>query len=257
MLRIAGQVLTPRLIVFDKDGTLIAFDALWHTWFRCLLEELAARMQMDAFTQTGLAETLGYDPESGAWDPRGPLTLASVGEVALLIAGQLYRCRHIPWEEALTIVEQARRAAHARVQQMDLVHPIGDVRGLFSRLRSEGLLLALATTDDRAPTLYALEKLGISALLATVVCGDDGIPPKPAPDMALEICRRLGVAPHDAIMLGDTVADLLMARQAGYARAIGVTSGAASGELLAPHADLVIPDIHAIEIIPSSAVKAP
>ena len=41
MLRIAGQELDPRLIVFDKDGTLVAFDVLWHTRFARLMDRHA------------------------------------------------------------------------------------------------------------------------------------------------------------------------------------------------------------------------
>ena len=70
-----------------------------------------------------------------------------------------------------------------------------------------------------------------------------------APDMGLEICRRLDVSPHDTIMVGDSVADLSMAREAGYAYAVGVTSGALTRDMLAPYADAVIPDIQAIEIV--------
>jgi HAD superfamily hydrolase (TIGR01509 family) len=137
----------------------------------------------------------------------------------------------------------------------ELTMPIGDVRGTLERLKRHGLLLALATTDTRATTERALAHLGLSPLFATILCGDEGIPLKPAPDMALEICRRLSVPPQEAIMVGDTSVDLTMARKAGYAWAIGVTSGALSREALAPYADLIIPDIHAIEVLPMDGEK--
>ena len=148
--------------------------------------------------------------------------------------------------------------AHAGAPPLvDLLEPIGDVKGTLQRLKDQGLLLALATTDDRIPTEEALHELGLSSLFATTICGDDGIPLKPAPDMAREICSRLGVAPQEAMMVGDTVADLIMAREAGYGHLIGVTSGALSRDLLAPHADMVISDIHAIEIVPPREDERP
>ena len=249
MLSVAGRLLNPRLVVFDKDGTLIAFDEMWHTWFDRLMETIASQVPLDSAMRESFAGTLGYDLETGAWDPMGPLTLASTSEVVLLIAGQIYRYQNKTWDEALSIVHKAERIARALLSKEDLVEPIGDVRAALQRIVDQGLLLALATTDDRESTERALEELGLSSLFATTICSDDGIPLKPAPDMAAEICRRLGIDPRDAVMVGDTVADLTMARQAGYGCAIAVTSGALSPDMLAPHADLVIPDIHAIHVL--------
>lgn len=251
MLAIAERIYDPRLVVFDKDGTLIAFDALWHAWFRRLLEAILCHLPLDADARIGLAATLGCDLESDVWDPLGPLTLASTGEVELLLASQLYHYGRVSWPQALEIVADAKREASQVLSQQSLLRPIGDVKGFLSCLRQAGLLLALATTDDRVATEHHLEMMGIPGLFAAIVCGDDGVPLKPAPDMALEICRRVQVAPAKALMIGDTVADLLMARRAGYLAAIGVTSGAMPAELLAPVADAVIADIHHIAIVPN------
>ena len=241
-----GEV--PRLIVFDKDGTLIRFEEMWHTWFDALMAAIASQVPLDAATREGLAGTMGYDGATGDWDPMGPLTIASTSEVVLLMASQLYRYQNKSWDEALTIVRAAERIARSTLSEEELVKPIGDVRGTLRRLRARGILLGLATTDDRVATERALLKLNISCLFAATVCGDDGFPLKPAPDMAVEICRRLGIDPGEAAMVGDTVADLTMARQAGYGWVIAVTSGPVSYDMLAPHADLVLPDIHAIEV---------
>ncbi len=77
------------------------------------------------------------------------------------------------------------------------------------------------------------------------MCGDDDGPTKPDPATLVEIAGRLGVGIDRTAMVGDTPADLRMARAAG-ARAIGVASGVASAEDLAPDADVVLGSIAAL-----------
>ncbi|NLG26722.1 MAG: HAD family hydrolase [Chloroflexi bacterium] len=247
MLRVLDRQLDVRLVILDKDGTLLAFDVMWHTWFANLLQALNHEGRLAAETLAGLAATLGYDPATGAWDPLGALTVAPTAEVLVLIAGQLCAHERAPYDDALARVRRAQRYVQQHSPLEDLAQPIGDLHGWLQRVRASGALLALATTDLRAETERALARLGVLDLFATSVCGDDGVPLKPDAQMALEICRRTGVPPEQAIMVGDTVADLQMARAAGLACAIGVTSGGVPAALLAPYADVLIADIHAIE----------
>lgn len=249
MLRIGERLFDARLVIFDKDGTLIAFDAMWHAWYDAFLARLTDQAPFTLEFKLGLAATLGYEPDDQVWDPAGPLTLASTSEVGLLTASQVYRYLGKGWDEALAMVARAQEQARALLLTDALVEPVGDVRATVTRLKESGLLVALATADTRQPAEAALAKLGIAGLLDATVCGDDGVPLKPAPDMALELCRRLGVAPQEAIMVGDTISDLQMARRAGLGLAVGVTSGANSAAILAPFADCIIADIHAIEIV--------
>ena len=77
--------------------------------------------------------------------------------------------------------------------------------------------MAVATSDDRAPTEATLAGLDLAALVDAIVCADDGLPIKPAPDAFLHVCGLLGVAPERTAMVGDSVMDLQMARAAGPA----------------------------------------
>jgi HAD superfamily hydrolase (TIGR01509 family) len=124
-----------------------------------------------------------------------------------------------------------------------LARPLGDLPTLFGALRARSLRIAVATTDDRAPTLATLEGLGIAPLVDALACGDDGHPIKPAPDAILVLCEKLGIAPPQVAMVGDTAADLRMGRAAGVGVNIGVLSGVGSAALLTPLADLLLPSV--------------
>ncbi|PIO77773.1 hypothetical protein TELCIR_00114 [Teladorsagia circumcincta] len=92
--------------------------------------------------------------------------------------------------------------------------------------------------------MVMLRWFGVEELVDIIVCGDDpGSKPKPHPHNAILICRVLQVEPENAVMVGDTLADLGMARAAGLGAAVGVLSGVGGLDHLESHADILIPHV--------------
>ncbi|KAK6025357.1 haloacid dehalogenase-like hydrolase, partial [Ostertagia ostertagi] len=119
--------------------------------------------------------------------------------------------------------------------------PVCDLQKLFRELRSLGCKLALCTADSRAATEQQMRLLGIASLLDDVVCGNDhGIIPKPSPHCAIQICKRLEVPLHQAIMVGDTIADLKMGRVAGLRASVGVLTGVGNRDTLKEYSDYFV-----------------
>jgi phosphoglycolate phosphatase len=251
MLEIDGQIYTPQLVIFDKDGTLIDFHLLWHTWFSRLLGELEMNIPFTEELRLAIAGTLGYSLANDIWLPEGPLTLAPLGEIRLLIAGQLFRFLDLSWNQAVALVNTVEANVRMNLPFANLVRPVGDVRGLLMKMRASGLLIAIATGDIRQIAEISLRVAKIDDLIDVLICADDGIPTKPAPDAVEEICRRLGVAPAHAIMVGDSVDDITMAHSAGMLAAVGVSSGASPITILVSQADVIIGDIQDIHIVPN------
>src|SRR3954452_10709568 len=77
------------LVVFDKDGTLISFEAMWTGWARDLGSrlEIATRRPVagDVFA------TIGYDPAADRVVPGGPLAVATMAQIENLIGAVLRR----------------------------------------------------------------------------------------------------------------------------------------------------------------------
>lgn len=99
-------------------------------------------------------------------------------------------------------------------------------------LRSRGLKLACVTNKPREFTLPLLEQRQLAGYFDAVVAGDEVKEKKPHPALLLEACARLGVAPAQARMIGDSVNDALAARAAGM-RALLVETGYNEGESVA------------------------
>lgn len=226
----------PALIIFDKDGTLIDFHAMWVAWAR----ELARRLEAVAGLplSDGLYRAMDFDPASGRIAPGGPLAVAPAADLRVLTLDVLQTAGLSPQAAAAAL-----EAAWYLPDPATLARPLTDLRRLFGALRSHGIKIAIATSDDRAPTETMLAELGLDSLVDAIVCADDGLAHKPAPAMVLTLCQRLNVPPAKTIVVGDNVVDMQMGRAAGAGLVIGVLSGLGSAEDLGPQADRVIASV--------------
>ena len=77
------------------------------------------------------------------------------------------------------------------------------------------LPMAVASGGTRENVHRQLEAIRIDRFFKIVLCADDDIPPKPAPDIFLEAARRLGVAPEFCQVFEDGDLGLEAARAAG------------------------------------------
>ena len=224
------------LVIFDKDGTLIEFDAMWAGWSVTLaadLERSAGIRIRDA-----LFAMLGFDATSGRVLPGARLAATPMARLRdrtrdVLLEAGLSRSR------AEAVLHDAWHAP----DPVALAHPLVDLVGLLTRLHGQGKRIALATSDDREPTERTIEALGLTGLVDALACADDGVPVKPAPDMVVGLCSRLGITPARTAVVGDSVADLEMGRRAGAGLVVGVLSGVGEAADLLPLADRLIASV--------------
>jgi phosphoglycolate phosphatase-like HAD superfamily hydrolase len=227
------------LVVFDKDGTIIEFGAMWSGWAVTLADGLRAATGRSV--DGPLYAMLGYDPATRAVAPGG-------GLAATPMARLRDRTREVLIGEGLPpdAADDALAAVWHAPDPVGLAHPLTDLQALFGQLHGAGRRVGIATSDDRAPTERTLAALGLTAGFDGLVCADDGVRVKPAPDMVDHLCSLLGVAPGRTAVVGDSPADLQMARAAGAGLVIGVLTGVGDRHDLAPLADLVIDSVEAL-----------
>jgi phosphoglycolate phosphatase len=178
--------------------------------------------------------TIGYDPVAHRIQPGGPMAVGTMGEIQELVGAVLRR-----WCPSIGAARRILAEAWFEPDPVADAVPLADLPELFATLRSTGRSIAVATTDDRAPTEATLAGLGVAGQVQALLCGNDDGPTKPEPAALVALADRLGAAIGRTAMVGDTTADLQMARAAG-ARAIGVASGVEPAADLARQADLVV-----------------
>ena len=104
-------------------------------------------------------------------------------------------------------------------------------------LKGQGHTLAVATGKSRRGLARIFDHMNLEDFFAASRCADE-TRSKPHPLMLEEILAELAVPREDAVMIGDTDFDLIMAK-AAKVKAVGVTYGAHPVERL----ERALPDL--------------
>jgi phosphoglycolate phosphatase len=225
-----------RGILFDKDGTLIDFRSQWMPAYRAAVDMLS---NGDEALARRLLQLGGYDPVSNHLDPASPLACGTNRQIVEVWAQGL----GVPMTEPLydRVQDIFHEVAIANA------HPVTDLKALFGRLRARGIRIGVATMDSTATARANIEAFDIAELVDFAIGADAGHGVKPAPGMLLAFCAAGGFAPAEAAMVGDSVVDLMMGRNAKAGLVVGVTSGVTPRATLEPHADVVLDTVAQIE----------
>lgn len=177
-----------KLAVFDVDGTLI--DSQHH---------ICAAMNV-AFEQAGLP----------------PVARAQVlGIVGLSLHVAIARLAPQADEQTQARIVAAYRAAFTQVRTAGEAPLYPGARDCLDALAARpDMLLAVATGKSRRGLRAMIEAHDLHGRFVSLQSADDH-PSKPTPDMLHAALDDAGVAAADAVMIGDTSFDMLMARAAG------------------------------------------
>ncbi len=107
--------------------------------------------------------------------------------------------------------------------------------------RDEGLKQGIYTFNTHRNAEASLRHAGLLEYFDTIVGRDDVENPKPHKEHLITLCRKLGVAPRDIVVIGDTYRDIQGAKKVG-AKSIAIrtkTSGFSNEEIFAS-ADIII-----------------
>jgi len=107
-------------------------------------------------------------------------------------------------------------------------------------LKESGFLLAVATGKGRAGLDKVLAGTGLADIFSATRCSDE-TQSKPNPQMVSEILDELDIEPDQALLVGDTEYDLLMANNAGV-NPVAVSYGVHERERLMQYKPLVCLD---------------
>ncbi len=175
-------------VVFDMDGLLLDSEDVWHLAERDLMANHGAELTAeDRLASVGRAvdDVMGWYAQRIGWGPeREPELRAELVEIVV--------------------------ARYATIELMPGARDL--LAALHGRVR-----LGLASNTDRALIERALVATGLESTFDATVSAQDVARPKPAPELYLLACARLGVSPGDAVALEDSTAGVVAAKAAGMA----------------------------------------
>ncbi len=106
------------------------------------------------------------------------------------------------------------RAEYAR-RWKDKTHPYDGVPELLEGLAARGVKMAVLSNKPHPATVEVVGHFFAPGQFDAVVGARPGVPIKPDPGAALEVCRVLSLAPASFLYLGDTDTDMQTALAAG------------------------------------------
>ncbi len=220
-----------KAILFDKDGTLLDFAATFAPATARVIDDL---VDGDRLLEREVAKVLKFDLSTGIIDP-GSVTIAgSLDDIAAVL---------MPHIKATSVAELSDRVNALFIKySLITLQPFDFLAPTIAQLAATGLALGVATNDSEKGAYAHMEAVGLVDQFCFIAGYDSGFGAKPKPGMVFGFADHLSLAPKEIMMVGDSSHDCDAGRAAG-AIAIGVTSGGATAEELAPHADYVLPSI--------------
>jgi beta-phosphoglucomutase-like phosphatase (HAD superfamily) len=240
--------------LFDLDGVLTDSGVL-HAWaWAEVFDDLLLR----------LSETTGWQfiPFDRGTDYRnyidGRARLEGVHAFLASRGIQLPEGRFGDPATADTACGLARRKGDAMARGLHQ-HGVSAVPGARRYLEASGHAgLKRAVVSASSSTLPILELAGLASVVEERVDADviraEGLRSRPAPDLLVDACRRLGVRPEAAVTLTNSAAGIAAGRAARLT-VIAVGEGAQGEFLQAFGADRVVPSLRALldpRLLPTS-----
>jgi phosphoglycolate phosphatase len=218
-----------RGILFDKDGTLIDFEATWAALARRMALKAA---EGDAARADALLDLSGLDLATNRFRADSIFAAGTNADVVELW--------HPHLEGAALADTVARFDAWTAVEASTSAAPLPGIGEALAALSAAGIRLGIATNDSTEAARLTVEALGWVAHFDAVYGYDSVASPKPAPDVVLAFAKLTGLAPSEIAFVGDNRHDLQCGRAAGSGLVVGVLSGTGTRAALAPLADVIL-----------------
>ena len=143
-------------------------------------------------------------------------------------------------DETADLCDKTYRELFMQNNKPGIVKLFPHVRETIAELYAMGIIITVASSRGRDTLVSFLDEMGLMMYISKGVSSQDVEQAKPAPDMVYVIMEHSEAEKEDVLMVGDTVFDIDMGKNAGV-KTCGVTYGNGKIDELS-HADYIIND---------------
>lgn len=178
-----------KCIIFDMDGVLINTEPLhYHIWQQICAEH---------------GFTLEYDKYKGC-----------IGSTIKYLFDLLLQNYGVAFHNDPAILKRFREIKEAYLAENG-VPRIDGVPETVAALYRQGYILAVASSSSQDYIDFSIRELGIHPYFRLLFSGERVEHPKPAPDIFLEVAKRLRLQPSECLVVEDSCNGSRAARAAG------------------------------------------
>ena len=175
-------------MIFDMDGTLLDTERIYQKYWRIAAEELGYKLTDEQFLSL---RSLGHQFSPG-------------------------RFKEMTGDEEAFVKIRTRRKEIMEPYMKSIEIPLKPyVKEALEKLRKAGIKLAIATATNEELTAEYLGRAGLREYFDEIICAVMVKTGKPAPDIYLYACERLGIEPGDAFAVEDAPNGVISASTAG------------------------------------------
>lgn len=243
----------PKLVLFDKDGTLIDIHHYWVSMI-CLR---ARRMREVFFSNNAdgnqiekeIEQAMGVDHAACRVRPEGPVGVMPrpfIVDVArrTLLKHNIFANR----EEIEGVFLEID--AQTKADLLPLLKLLPGVRDILDALKKNNVTLGIVSTDITDRIIDAVNALGLSNYFKVILGGDAVAKTKPSPELVFAALSETGHSAKQTVVIGDHPVDIQMGSAAGASLNIAVLTGLADRDSFDPDVAVIINNLTCLKVQP-------
>jgi phosphoglycolate phosphatase len=245
-----GKIENIKMLIFDKDGTLIDVHHYW-----CSMIEFRAKFFIKSLENLNidkdslykdLIENMGIDLNTKKIKPEGPVGIKSRAFIIDVAYATISKYTNNYTKNKVTDIF-AEVDEYSKTKLQDIVKPLEGIIEFLKSLKENGISCSIATTDLSTRAVIAMENLDLKDYFTDIVGADLVENVKPSPDLVNYILQKHNLQPSDVLVVGDSMADLNMAKNANC-RFLGVKTGLYTNQFI-ENSKYLLKDLTEVKVV--------